>query len=204
MVKIIYSLITFLLFFSCATTHRTEDYHEASSSVSESTVHEVRSGVGQSHINIDSLIQSYLQQSAARQVSRDSTHEQIMESITSYIDSLGREVRTEQRTINRTASGERETFYRQQLTLMQQKYAMQQEYYDSLFQSLCESQKSLETDSISSALEKEVSRPSPLQRIVVPIVLLLMVLMFLLCFWLHRKLNNDDYIHSFIDKQMKE
>lgn len=204
MEKIIYSLITIILFSSCATTHRTENYNEASSSFSDSTVQEIRSGVGQSHLNIDSLIQSYLQQSAERQVSRESTHEQIMESITSYIDSLGREVRTEQRTINRTASGERETFYRQQLALMQQKYAMQQEHYDSLFQSLCEYKKSLETDSISSAAEKEISRPSLLQRIVVPIVLILMVLTFLFCFWLYRKLNNDDYIHSLIDKQMKE
>lgn len=204
MAKIICSLIALLLLSSCATTHRTENYHEASSSFSDSTVQEIRSGVGQSHLNIDSLIQSYLQQSAERQVSRDSTHEQIMESITSYIDSLGREVRTEQRTINRTASSECETFYRQQLTLMQQKYAMQQEHYDSLFQSLSESQKSLKADSISSATKKEVSRPSPLQRIVVPIVLLLMELTFLLCFWLYRKLNSDDCIHSLIDKQMKK
>lgn len=204
MAKIIYSLITIILFSSCATTHRTENYQEASSSVSDSTVQEIRSGVGQSYLNIDSLIQSYLRQSAARQVSRDSTHEQIMESITSYIDSMGREVRTEQRTINRTASGERETFYRQQLSLMQQKYAMQQEHYDSLFQSLCEYKKSLETDSISSAAEKEVTRKSPLKYIAVSFCMVLMLLTFVFCFWLYRKLNSDDYIHSLIDKQMKK
>ncbi len=178
MEKIIYSLITIILFSSCATTHRTENYQEASSSVSDSTVQEIRSGVGQSYLNIDSLIQSYLRKSAARQVSRDSTHEQIMESITSYIDSLGRKVRMEQRTINRTASGERETFYRQQLALMQQKYAMQQEHYDSLFQSLCEYKKSLETDSISSALEKEVSPSNPVKNLIVAIVSAIVMVLF--------------------------
>ena len=176
---------------SCATTHKTENFNETISSFSDSTAHEIRSGVGQSSINIDSLLQSYLQQSTARQVNRDSTHEQITEAITSYIDSLGREVRTEQRTINRTASSERELFYRQQISLMQQKYAMLQEHYDSLFQSLYESKQSLKTDSISSAATKEVSRKNPfsffdtLLRLVTTV---LMVMIFIKFYRILRKM----------------
>lgn len=191
MTKISYSLLMLVFLCSCATTHKTENFNETISSFSDSTAHEIRSGVGQSSINIDSLLQSYLQQSTARQVNRDSTHEQITEAITSYIDSLGREVRTEQRTINRTASSERELFYRQQISLMQQKYAMLQEHYDSLFQSLYESKQSLKTDSISSAATKEVSRKNPfsffdtLLRLVTTV---LMVMIFIKFYRILRKM----------------
>ena len=191
MTKISYSLLMLVFLCSCATTHKTENFNETISSFSDSTAHEIRSGVGQSSINIDSLLQSYLQQSTERQVNRDSTHEQITEAITSYIDSLGREVRTEQRTINRTASSERELFYRQQLARMQQKYAIQQEHHDSLAQSLYESKQSLKTDSISSAATKEVSRKNPfsfLDTLLRLVTTVLMVMIFIKFYRILRKM----------------
>ncbi len=175
---------------SCATTHKTENFNETISSFSDSTAHEIRSGVGQSSINIDSLLQSYLQQSTERQVNRDSTHEQITEAITSYIDSLGREVRLEQRTINRTESSNREQYYREQFSIMQQKYASEQEHYDSLFQSLYESQKSLETDSISSSAEKNVVSISPAQHIASFLQIIVYVLIIAVFVRVHRKFKN--------------
>lgn len=190
MTKISYSLLMLVFLCSCATTHKTENFNETISSFSDSTAHEIRSGVGQSSINIDSLLQSYLQQSTERQVNRDSTHEQITEAITSYIDSLGREVRTEQRTINRTASSERELFYRQQLALMQQKYAIQQAYYDSLFHTIYENQKSLETDSISSAAEKNVVSISPAQHVASFLQIIVYLLIIAVFVRVHRKFKN--------------
>lgn len=156
MAKIIfYVLVFFVLFSACATTHRTEHFNEKSTSFSDSTHYEIRSDAWKSYTSIDSILSLFLQYSMERMVSKDSASEHISETITSYIDSLGREVRNEQRTISRSESRNREQLYQQQLTLLQHKYTTMQEHYDSLFQALYEREKSQNADSISSAATKD-------------------------------------------------
>ena len=68
----------------------------------------------------DSLFSQMQARITAQQSTQEQSTERIQESVTTYLDSLGREVRQENRTIDRNLSRQTELRYEQQISALQQ------------------------------------------------------------------------------------
>lgn len=82
---------------------------------------------------IDSLFTSWKQSLSQSSTTNEQSHERITESITFTIDSLGREIRNEQRTIDRDISRATEEHLNQVISQQQQQITNLTHRYDSLF-----------------------------------------------------------------------
>ena len=160
--KSLFFLLPVFLFVSCSTTERTIQQHHIADSLSNSS--SVQDRVGETSLNLDSIFSAWLQQTSLHQVSSDSSSEHITETITSYIDSLGRTVRQEQRTIDRSEARQLEQFYQQQLQQQQLEFSRQLARYDSLFQSWQNQQQVHAADELS-LVQKPSSSLSWWQRL---------------------------------------
>lgn len=118
---------------SCATTKKTEQSTTVSKGDSAKVEIQHQGSVSNQTVNYDSLFSVWKQRIEQQQSVNEQSHETINETITSYIDSLGREVRQEQRTIDRDLARQTEIRHQQEIDAMQQQFSQQLSQYDSLF-----------------------------------------------------------------------
>ena len=85
--------------------------------------------VSQQLSRYDSLFSQMQARITAQQSTQEQSTERIQESVTTYLDSLGREVRQENRTIDRNLSRQTELRYEQQISALQQQLSRRSSLY---------------------------------------------------------------------------
>lgn len=106
----------------------------------------------------DSLFSQMQARITAQQSTQEQSTERIQESVTTYLDSLGREVRQENRTIDRNLSRQTELRYEQQISALQQQLSRETSRTDSLAEALYMLQQVNWLDSLNQQAYKE---PAP-------------------------------------------
>ena len=106
----------------------------------------------------DSLFFQMQARITAQQSTQEQSTERIQESFTTYLDSLGREVRQENRTIDRNLSRQTELRYEQQISALQQQLSRETSRTDSLAEALYMLQQVNWLDSLNQQSYKE---PAP-------------------------------------------
>lgn len=136
---------------------QTESHHSKADSLSAS----LQVAVSQQQTRIDSLFHLVLQQELSHQTANEQQTEQIQETVTSWIDSLGRKVTQEARTINRKTDRQEEL--RQQRIIQEQEQRIQtcQERIDSLYALLLEKTAKEESDTTAYHKETIIQRQTP-------------------------------------------
>ena len=158
-------LVTALCAFSVlsCTTSRT-----ATSTVTHSEGDSLRAlsaqyaAVSQQLSRYDSLFAQMKARITAQQSTQEQSTERIQESVTTYLDSLGREVRQENRTIDRNLSRQTELRYEQQISSLQQQLSQETARTDSLSEALYMLQQVNWLDSLNQQSYKEPA-PSRIQ-----------------------------------------
>ena len=110
----------------------------------------------------DSLFFQMQARITAQQSTQEQSTERIQESVTTYLDSLGREVRQENRTIDRNLSSQTELRYEQQISALQQQLSRETSRTDSLAEALYMLQQVNWLDSLNQQSYKEPA-PSRIQ-----------------------------------------
>lgn len=126
-------IIAAITLLSCASTKHSLDQTETHASDSASATTIIQCGVGQTTINTDSIVSVILAHVTQQQTSSEQQQEHITETVTSYIDSLGREVRQEQRTIDRDITRQQEQRFQQWQQQQEQRIASEYARIDSLY-----------------------------------------------------------------------
>ena len=110
----------------------------------------------------DSIFAQMQARITAQQSTQEQSTERIQESVTTYLDSLGREVRQENRTIDRNLSRQTELRYEQQISSLQQQLSQETARTDSLSEALYMLQQVNWLDSLNQQSYKEPA-PSRIQ-----------------------------------------
>ena len=118
--------------------------------------------VSQQLSRYDSLFSQMQARITAQQSTQEQSTERIQESVTTYLDSLGREVRQENRTIDRNLSRQTELRYEQQISALQQQLSRETSRTDSLSEALYMLQQVNWLDSLNQQSYKEPA-PSRIQ-----------------------------------------
>lgn len=118
--------------------------------------------VSQQLSRYDSLFAQMQARITAQQFTQEQSTERIQESVTTYLDSLGREVRQENRTIDRNLSRQTELRYEQQISSLQQQLSQETARTDSLSEALYMLQQVNWLDSLNQQSYKEPA-PSRIQ-----------------------------------------
>lgn len=118
--------------------------------------------VSQQLSRYDSLFAQMQARITAQQSTQEQSTERIQESVTTYLDSLGREVRQENRTIDRNLSRQTELRYEQQISSLQQQLSQETARTDSLSEALYMLQQVNWLDSLNQQSYKEPA-PSRIQ-----------------------------------------
>lgn len=116
--------------------------------------------VSRQQSTLDSLFRLWLQRDSIRQTTSEQSTEHINETITCIIDSLGRKVRTEQRTINRNEVRQTELLQQQWRQEQEQHLAVLYNQLDSIYQMYEKYILTHWNDSIRAQQQKEPSKPS--------------------------------------------
>ena len=148
-------IIATLLILSCASTKHSLDQTETHASDSASATTLIQGGVGHTTVNTDSIVSVILSQISQQQTSSEQQQEHITETVTSYIDSLGREVRQEQRTIDRDITRQQELRFQQWQQQQEQRIASVYARIDSLFAMFHQFNTSSQSDSLSTHATEE-------------------------------------------------
>ena len=118
--------------------------------------------VSQQLSRYDSLFSQMQARITAQQSTQEQSTERIQESVTTYLDSLGRVVRQENRTIDRNLSRQTELRYEQQISALQQQLSRETSRTDSLAEALYMLQQVNWLDSLNQQAYKEPAS-SPLK-----------------------------------------
>lgn len=118
--------------------------------------------VSQQLSRYDSIFAQMQARITAQQSTQEQSTERIQESVTTYLDSLGREVRQENRTIDRNLSRQTELRYEQQISSLQQQLSQETARTDSLSEALYMLQQVNWLDSLNQQSYKEPA-PSRIQ-----------------------------------------
>ena len=148
-------IIATLLLLSCASIKHSLDQTETHASDSASATTIIQGGVGQTTINTDSIVSVILAHVTQQQTSSEQQQEHITETVTSYIDSLGREVRQEQRTIDRDITRQQELRFQQWQQQQEQCIASEYARIDSLYAMFHQFNTSSQSDSLSTNATEE-------------------------------------------------
>lgn len=161
---VVLSIIT--LFTGCVTTQKTEQNTAVSHRDSTETQNTQQVVIRNEKVNFDSLFTAWQQRIEQSQTTNEQSHETVSETITSWIDSLGREVRQEQRTIDRDLARQTEIRHQQEIAAMQQQFSQQLERYDSLYAAMEKNITAHWEDSLASYKESitQSQKPSLLER----------------------------------------
>ena len=148
-------------FIGCSTKQTVIDQTESHHSKADSLSASLQVAVSQQQTRIDSLFHLVLQQELSHQTANEQQTEQIQETVTSWIDSLGRKVTQEARTINRKTDRQEEL--RQQRIIQEQEQRIQtcQERIDSLYALLLEKTAKEESDTTAYHKETILQRQTP-------------------------------------------
>ena len=104
-IEFIIAVIFGLTLFSCTTPKIVENHHHHYEQADTQAIQaQIDRTVKSWHAQMESSWQQRLDEYSASMVSNEDQKERITETITTYIDSLGREVRQEQRTTDRSLS----------------------------------------------------------------------------------------------------
>lgn len=117
---------------SCVTTKTTTDLHEHHSGDSLRALSAQYAAMSQQLSRHDSLFAQMQQQTSLHQTTDEQSTEHIQETVTTWLDSLGREVRQENRTIDRSLARQIEMRYEQQISALTQQLSDQTARTDSL------------------------------------------------------------------------
>lgn len=150
---VICSVLTF--FTGCATTRKTSSNVEVHHGDSLRALAVQYDAISSQLSRYDSLLSQMQQQTSLHQTTDEQSTEHIQETVTTWLDSLGREVRQENRTIDRSLARQIEMRYEQQIATMQQQLSRQDERYDSLANELYMVQQVNWMDSINQQSIKE-------------------------------------------------
>lgn len=150
---LICSVLTMLT--GCATTRKTTSNVEVHQGDSLNMLNNKFDAVSQQLSRYDSLFAQMQQQTSLHQTTDEQSTEHIQETVTTWLDSLGREVRQENRTIDRSLARQIEMRYEQQIATMQQQLSRQDARYDSLANELWMMQQVNWLDSINQQSVKE-------------------------------------------------
>lgn len=148
-------IIAAITLLSCASTKHSFDQTETHASDSASATTIIQGGVGQTTINTDSIVSVILAHVTQQQTSSEQQQEHITETVTSYIDSLGREVRQEQRTIDRDITRQQEQRFQQWQQQQEQRIASEYARIDSLYAMFHQFNTSSQSDSLSTHATEE-------------------------------------------------
>lgn len=143
-------IIAALSLLSCASSKHSLDQTETHTADSASSTIINQGGVGQTTFNTDSIVSVIMAHISQQQTSSEQQQEHITESVTSYIDSLGREVRQEQRTIDRDITRQQELRFQQWQEQQEQRIASEYARIDSLYAMFHQSNASHHADSLSN------------------------------------------------------
>lgn len=148
-------IIAALSLLSCASSKHSLDQTETHSADSASSTIINQGGVGQTTFNTDSIVSVLMAHISQQQTSSEQQQEHITESVTSYIDSLGREVRQEQRTIDRDITRQQELRFQQWQEQQEQRIASEYARIDSLYAMFHQFNTSSQSDSLSTHATEE-------------------------------------------------
>lgn len=148
-------IIAALSLLSCASTKHSLDQTETHTADSASSTIINQGGVGQTTFNTDSIVSVIMAHISQQQTSSELQQEHITESVTSYIDSLGREVRQEQRTIDRDITRQQELRFQQWQEQQEQRIASEYARIDSLYAMFHQFNTSSQSDSLSTHATEE-------------------------------------------------
>ena len=118
--------------------------------------------VNQQTLNVDSMVSQSVRTAFAEWQSQQTEKETTTETITTYVDSLGRAVRQEQRTTQRELSRQEQQRYQQQIAAMQLEPQRQLSSLDSTYALRLQQVEQHLTDSLAAHrdLQKQTAAPA--------------------------------------------
>ena len=152
----------------CASEREVHQHHSVSAD-SSAVALQHSGGVVQQQVNVDSIVQSQLHRLMAEYQASQQEHEITTETLTETIDSLGRVIRQQQRTTDRTIS--KQEYERRQEELQQVAVQLHAEMQrqDSIWNDRLDSVSKSLRDSISTAIIQRkgsaVSVQTPMEKI---------------------------------------
>ena len=148
------SLILLVLVIGGCASEREVHQHHSVSADSSAVALQHSGGVVQQQVNVDSIVESQLHRLMAEYQAAQQEHEITTETLTETIDSLGRVIRQQQRTTDRTVSRQEQLRRQEELQLVAQQWHAELHRQDSIWNDRLDSVSKSLRDSISTAISE--------------------------------------------------